>query len=181
MAKLQKETKCDIETVDFSTLPPKHEKAVSLMVAGKTITEAAEESGLSRQTLSRLVHNNPIVREELSRQRGIVASGIADKMRNMLNKALEAIEESFENPAIAPEEKLKAAIAIVGRMTQGANISPEHISARDIAQTEANAQTGQQLALDILSGAADKEETDRVLMKYYLEINAAESESRKEK
>lgn len=126
MSKLQKITKCDIIPQDLSKLPPKHEQAVALIVAGKTITEAANEVGLSRQTLSRLVNQNLIVKSELARLRSEQTQNIRDRMLVTAVKAADVIDRVLDDESISTLERSKAALSIVGRIASLLDFSVDH-------------------------------------------------------
>lgn len=152
-------------------LPPKHERAISLIVSGKSITEAAEEVGLSRSHLSRLLSGNPIVKAELERQRIIATRQTADKMRGMLNKAVEVIEESLSDISISAEDRLKAAVSILGKIAPNLSMSAEPINPELAARQEAEAQSDNEIPL---FQQVDQGTVERVLKKYYREIQEAE-------
>ena len=126
MSKLQKITKCDIIPQDLSKLPPKHEQAVALIVAGKTITEAANEVGLSRQTLSRLVNKNLIAKSELARLRSEQTQNIRDRMLVTAVKAADVIDRVLDDESISTLERSKAALSIVGRIASLLDFSVDH-------------------------------------------------------
>lgn len=126
MSKLQKITKSDIIPQDLSKLPPKHEQAVALIVAGKTITEAANEVGLSRQTLSRLVNKNLIAKSELARLRSEQTQNIRDRMLVTAVKAADVIDRVLDDESISTLERSKAALSIVGRIASLLDFSVDH-------------------------------------------------------
>lgn len=152
-------------------LPPKHERAISLIVSGKSITEAAEEVGLSRSHLSRLLNGNPVVRAELEHQRIIATRQTADKMRGMLNKAVDVIEESLSDQTISAEDRLKAAVSILGKIAPNLSMSIEPINPELAARREAEAQSDNEIPL---FQQVDQGTVERVLKKYYREIQEAE-------
>ena len=155
-------------------LPPKHERAISLIVSGKSITEAAEEVGLSRSHLSRLLSGNPIVKAELERQRIIATRQTADKMRGMLNKAVDVIEESLSDETISAEDRLKAAVSILGKIAPNLTMSAEPINPELAARREAEAQSDDNEIP--LFQQVDQGTVERILKKYYREIQEAEGQ-----
>lgn len=158
---------------NICTLPPKHERAISLIVSGKSITEAAEEVGLSRSHLSRLLNGNPIVRAELEHQRIIATRQTADKMRGMLNKAVEVIEESLADTTISAEDRLKAAVSILGKIAPNLTMSAEPISPELAARREAEAQSDNEIPL---FQQVDQGTIETILKKYHMEIQEAEGQ-----
>ena len=154
-------------------LPPKHERAISLIVSGKSITEAAEEVGLSRSHLSRLLNGNPIVRAELEHQRIVATRQTADKMRGMLNKAVEVIEESLSDETISAEDRLKAAVSILGKIAPNLTMSAEPINPEFEARREAEARSDNEIPLFM---QVNQETVDAVLQRYQAEIIEAEEE-----
>lgn len=154
-------------------LPPKHERAISLIVSGKSITEAAEEVGLSRSHLSRLLNGNPIVRAELEHQRIIATRQTADKMRGMLNKAVDVIEESLSDETISAEDRLKAAVSILGKIAPNLTMSAEPINPELAARREAEAQSDNEIPL---FQQVDQGTIETILKKYHMEIQEAEGQ-----
>jgi len=155
-------------------LPPKHEQAISLIVAGKSITEAAAEVGLTRSTLSRLINQNPVVKAELEHQRAVATRQTADKMRGMLNKAVDVIESSLSDKTISAEDRLKAAVSILGKIAPNLSMSAEYISPELAARREAEAQSENEIPL---FQQVDDDAVEAVMKKYYKEIREAETEA----
>ena len=86
-----------------------------MIVAGKTITEA-NEVGLSRQTLSRLVNQNLIVKSELARLRSEQTQNIRDRMLVTAVKAVDVIDRVLDDESIGILDRSKAALSVVGRI-----------------------------------------------------------------
>jgi hypothetical protein len=83
--------------------------AIDLLVVGKTDQEVAEAVGKSRQTVCawRLYH--PDFRAELNKRRREVWGAAADKLRSLLPRALEVIEQELTEG----ESRVKVALDIV--------------------------------------------------------------------
>src|SRR3989337_108349 len=90
-------------------LSTEQRNAVDLLVTGKTDQDVAEAVGVSRQTVCgwRLYH--PLFGAELNRRRQEVWGAAADKLRDLLPKALDVLSEELKSG----ESKLKVALEIV--------------------------------------------------------------------
>ena len=85
--------------------------AIDLLVAGSTVTAAAEAVGVARQTASEWLNRDTDFQAALNVRRAEVFNGCADKLRGMLPKALDVLEAFLE--ASAPQDKLRAALGVV--------------------------------------------------------------------
>jgi hypothetical protein len=88
-------------------LSPAQQRGVDLFAAGMSVTAVAAGLGVSRQTASEWLNQDPIFRASLNARRQEVWSSAADQLRSMLPAALAALAES-QGP-----NKLKAASTIL--------------------------------------------------------------------
>jgi transposase-like protein len=88
-------------------LTPQQELAINLLAIGKTITEAANEIGVTRQTVSEWRNRNPVFEAALNERREELWSAISDRLRALLPKSLSVLEQAVERG------DLRAAIAIL--------------------------------------------------------------------
>ncbi len=90
-------------------------RAIDLLLAGKSITATAEEIGVVRETVSRWLNHDTDFQKLLFERRVEVWDGNADRMRGMLETALDELEDLIgnRNPAI----RLKAIDMIISNQT----------------------------------------------------------------
>lgn len=77
-------------------LTPAQAAAAASLITGATDGEAAEAAGVSRQTVWTWRHKHPVFIAELNRRREEVFAGARDRLRSMLPKALDVLEEELE-------------------------------------------------------------------------------------
>jgi len=85
--------------------------AIDLLVAGSSVTDAAEAVGVARQTASEWLNRDTDFTAALNVRRAEGFSGAADKLRGLLPKALDVLEAYLESSA--PQDKLRAALGVV--------------------------------------------------------------------
>jgi hypothetical protein len=69
----------------------RQERAIELLLAGSTITRAAQEVGVSRQTLSLWANRDPFFAAELNARRRELWRAGQDRLRSMVPAALAAV------------------------------------------------------------------------------------------
>ena len=97
---------------DDLTLTPQQETAVDLLVIGKTITDAAETIGVTRQTVSEWLNQHAGFQAAVNRRRQELWEELIDSLRNLVPKALQVLEGKMEGEApslMAAVYTLKAA------------------------------------------------------------------------
>ena len=109
------------------------EKAVDLLVAGTDTQEAADALGVTRQTVSRWLNHDAEFRAALNARRLEVWGAAADRLRNLLPRAVAVVEGAL---AVDPDPKL--ALEVLKLAGVGAEVlrgdaptDPEDIRARD--------------------------------------------------
>jgi hypothetical protein len=134
-------------------LSPQQQRAIDLIVGGKSLTEAARVLDLSRQTLSEWANQHHGFRAVLNQRRQEVWSGAGDQLRSMLPAALAAVGEELQGP-----NKLRAA-QVVLRACGMAEMGPpagstnaEAIEADDAEVASENARRQDLRQLGIYSG-----------------------------
>ena len=100
-------TNPDSQATD-SRLTPQQELAIDLLASGKTITEAAEAVGFTRQTASAWVNRGVAFRAGLNGRRQELWDANCDRLRSMLPDAVEALATELRNG-----DRLKAAALIL--------------------------------------------------------------------
>ena len=83
-------------------LTPQQEAAVNMLAVGTSVTDAAESVGVARQTVSEWLHHHHGFRAALNRRREELWSGITDRLRALLPKAVTVLEREIEQGATPP-------------------------------------------------------------------------------
>lgn len=92
-------------------LSVKQEQAIELLVAGKTVTEVAEEVGVTRQTVSEWKNHDPVFVAEFNRRRSEMWEGGRERLRSLLDRAVEVLEKDLNGPD--PKLRQLAAVHIL--------------------------------------------------------------------
>ena len=90
-------------------LSAKKEKALELLLAGKTVTQAAKEIRVSRQTLSEWKNHDPIFVSELNRRRGELWDAARERLRGLLSQAVDVLKEDLTS---AEDRRLRQQAAV---------------------------------------------------------------------
>lgn len=112
MAK-QKQTKADGCTT-INEIPPKYQRALSMLITGSTVTEAAEAVGLHRQQLSRAINQNAHIKAAYMQLKADAAAQIVDGMRAIVEKAIKIIAATLDDEDVPQDVKFNAAMSIAG-------------------------------------------------------------------
>lgn len=81
--------------------------AVDLLAAGRTVTDTADAIGVTRQTVSEWLHHNPEFQAALNLRRHELWTGLSDRLRAALPRALDVLELMLQ------ANDLRAALAII--------------------------------------------------------------------
>ena len=129
------QTKADGSTM--GTIPPKYQRALSMLIAGSTVKEAAESVGLHRQQLSKAINQNVHVKAAYMQLKADAAAQIGDGMRAIVEKSIKIIAAALDDEEASPEMKFNAAMTIISRFAGADIVKAAHPkTARDIV-TEA--------------------------------------------
>jgi hypothetical protein len=91
-------------------LSPQQEAAADLLAVGKTVTQVAGDTDVSRQTVSEWLNHHPGFRAAFNRRRQEIWNQASDRLRALLPKALDLLEKQIEEGEFrAAIEVLKAA------------------------------------------------------------------------
>lgn len=110
---------------DDERLSPVQHVAIGALLRGATVTEAAAEAGVARQTVSGWKHNDAAFVAALNRGRREVWEESEDRIRTLRAKALHVIDETLDGPnrATVAVEVMKVLarmnVAPVGATTEG--------------------------------------------------------------
>ena len=90
----QDATECDTEN---NRLNDRQHLAIEMMLAGGSTREIAEKVGVGRQTISRWRNQDEEFIEELQRRRRAQFNGVADKLRALLDPAVDVLAEQLND------------------------------------------------------------------------------------
>lgn len=149
------------------------QNAVDLMVAGMRDREVAEQVGVRRETVTRWRLYHPTFKAELNRRRHEVWGSCADKMRDLLSKALQALEEVITDPGHG--DRWKVALEVLKAAgfsgSEGGMFKPEgETEVRGLLKSEIKEKRKQE-KIDKISPVSKEE-----IFKYMAEIQKKMSE-----
>ena len=93
------------EAEEPKNLTATQEQALLLLASGETVTATAEAVGVSRQTVSEWTNRDADFIAALNRIRQEVLDAGADKLRGMVEKALDAVAEGFDSEELSAKER----------------------------------------------------------------------------
>lgn len=77
-------------------LSVKQERAIDLLAVGKTVTEVADEVGVTRQTVSEWRNQEPQFVAALNQRRSEMWEGGRERLRSLLDRAVMVLEEDLK-------------------------------------------------------------------------------------
>ena len=86
---------------DENALTAAQEVAIAALLRGASVTDAANEAGVSRQAVSTWCHRDAEFIAAWNRARQEVWGAVEDRIRTLHTKALDAIERSLDGEAAA--------------------------------------------------------------------------------
>jgi hypothetical protein len=113
-------------------LTAQQEAALGLFLAGRTVTETAEEIGVSRSAVSEWINQNALFNATLNARRAEVWAAAGDGLRGLLPAAIEVLRAALDGPdgVKAAQFIVRAAIGSA-RLAPGGSTTPEEIEAAD--------------------------------------------------
>ena len=93
-------------------ISPAQSLAVAALVNGSTITQAAEKAGVTRETVSRWMHGNPVFIAELQNTRAEIAAQTRYALEALGEKAVETLVNAIQNRYMH-STTLRAACAVL--------------------------------------------------------------------
>lgn len=84
---------------DVSTTSPAQEVAITALIRGATVKDAAAEAGVSRQAVSGWKNHDPAFIALLNQRRHDVWSQVEDQLRSIHIKALDVISRELDGPS----------------------------------------------------------------------------------
>ena len=95
-----------------SEISIQQKNAIDLLVQGKTDQEAAEEIGVTRETVCRWRNKDPEFVARLNSKRKQVWGSQVDRLRKLASSAVDVLKDNLEN-AEDPKLRMKAAVHIL--------------------------------------------------------------------
>lgn len=131
-------------------LTPAQEVAVALVLAGKTDGEVAHAAGVTRQTIWQWRHNHPTFIAEMNRARLEVWEAAIERLRRLLGRAVEVLEEGLD--AQDPRLRQSAAVHILRTVgVYGALLRPDGpTTLEEVEESSALAEAGRSLQRSLL-------------------------------
>jgi hypothetical protein len=100
------------QNVTLSTISPAQSLALGALVSGGSITKAAKEAGVARETVSRWVHHDPVFIAEMQNARAELASQTRCALEALGTQAVGVLVSAVQNEFVKPW-RLKAACAVL--------------------------------------------------------------------
>jgi hypothetical protein len=101
------------QNVTLSTsISPAQSFALEVLVSGGTVTKAAKEAGVARETVSRWLHHDPVFIAEMHNARAELASQIRCALEALGTQAVAVLVNAIQNEFVKPW-RLKAACAVL--------------------------------------------------------------------
>jgi len=98
---------------ELKNLTATQEKALLLLASGETVTATAEAVGVSRQTVSEWTNRDAEFIAALNSVRQEILDAGADKLRGMVEKALDAVEAGFDSEELSTKDKASLGMALL--------------------------------------------------------------------
>ncbi len=126
---------------DTYKLTPQQAAAVDVLVAGATVTDAAETVKVSRQTVSEWLHHNAAFQAALHARQRELWQGHVERLRSLVPKAMDTLE------AAVSDEKQGVAVAVHILKAVGLYGLPEPRGLIHVDDIEAAERTRQMLSV----------------------------------
>ena len=104
----------DSPTTATPTLSPAQAQVIAALAQGRTVTAAAQDAGLHRNTIYNWLHEPEFKTAAVEAQSEYVAI-LSDGMRDLAALALETLRNLLEDPKTPPAVRLKTALSILQR------------------------------------------------------------------
>ena len=105
----------DSDTISDCTLSPAQARVVVALAQGLSVTAAAREAGVHRDTIYQWLRNQPEFETAVENARAEYVAILADGVRDLAARALETLKELLDDPHTPPAVRLKTALAILQR------------------------------------------------------------------
>jgi hypothetical protein len=96
----------------LTTISPAHWLALQALVSGGSVTQAAKEAGVARETVSRWIHHDPVFIAEMQNARDELASQTRCALEALGMRAVGVLADAVQNQFVKPW-RLRAACAVL--------------------------------------------------------------------
>ena len=96
-------------------LSPQQQTALKQLLMGASITEAAQATGVSRQTVSEWCNHHDDFQAELAVRRSSALRDAQQQIEDAALMAVEVLSEIARDPAVPASVRVKASVAILER------------------------------------------------------------------
>jgi hypothetical protein len=103
-----------MQTADSTTLSPVQAQVVAALAQGRTITTAAAEAGIHRNTIHNWLHE-PVFHAAFEEAQREYTAALSDGMRDLAARAIETLRSLLDDPKASPSVRLRTALAILQR------------------------------------------------------------------
>jgi hypothetical protein len=100
------------QNVTLQAISPAQSAALQILVSGRTVTRAAKEAGVARETVSRWLHHDPVFIAEMQNARADLARQTRCALEALGMQAVGVLVEAVGNQFVKPW-RLKAACAVL--------------------------------------------------------------------
>jgi hypothetical protein len=100
------------QKVTLSTISPAQSAALGVLVSGGSVTKAAQQAGVARETVSRWLHHDPLFIAEMHNARAELASQTRCALEALGMQAVGVLVSAVQNEFVKPW-RLKAACAVL--------------------------------------------------------------------
>jgi len=104
----------DLSTTASANLSPAQAQVIAALAQGRTVTAAAQDAGLHRNTIYNWFHEPAFQTAADEAQREYIAT-LSDGMRDLAALAVETLRSLLEDPKTPPAVRLRAALAVLQR------------------------------------------------------------------
>ena len=98
---------------------------IDTLLSGKTITETAEEFGLSRQTVSNWVNNNHVFKEEKERRQRNIRQESSELLHSALGKSIKVIINQLDKGDVVTARWLLSQVGVLKLLTDTKATEPD--------------------------------------------------------
>ncbi len=114
----------------MSHLTPKQEQVLTLLAEGCTVTAAAEQTGIHRNTIANWRRAYPEFQDTLAAAQFEHALYWRERLLAFGDRALQTLTQVFDDPNASPGVRLRAAMSVLDRIMKPALAQPEFASSR---------------------------------------------------
>ena len=101
------------EAEEPKSLTATQEQALLLLASGETVTATAEAVGVSRQTVSEWTNRDAEFIAALNSVRQEILDAGADRLRNMVGAALDAVEAGINSEELSAKDRASLGMALL--------------------------------------------------------------------